>query len=870
MKYIKTLKIDIDKKNFEVIPSVQYDSNTRFLHIQLLNDSVPFDITGCSVILSGVKEDGNPIFNSCDIINSEIGFIQAEVTEQMNAIPGNIDCEIKIYDGKGVLTSKKFTIKVTASQTSRSVVSSNEFKALTDALNKVQAIDNKAEKAEVEKLSSQLDTKVSESDLEVERKRIDNFTRLAEGSTTGDAELIDARVGADSILYNNVGDAIRNQLDEKLEKYIKTLVNYTEILSNGIGSDKSLVSGLKRQKYSIDIGTEYLLVGNIVTDKSVDIMAQSTSGSNSGIIDETRVAKTSDGLQKIKFTAQYPYLFVTCSNENDFKLYKIDKRITTKEEVIEAVSNSKTINDLKNRNNLTVELLNNDINFTTEKEIESTATNTSTISKNGTYISEGSLKIFPTTPGKYYVIQGTSKYEKDDYGLFAFFKTNSFSDILMDTLVVVSKGEHSLNYIVQAPLNGNLLRISRGTFEIDDVKVYEYEKNEKTTNVQEMQKYKCFDDSAIKCSPYMWESIGWKTYNPRLNILMFNDFNDEHELLRETCEWFKYDEIFANRTISCVISQGDIVSLDHSSSTTWTTRAKNIVDIVNDIDKPFIFCNGNHDVGQDNTTSNFDVSTNRDIRYDNFFKPLLDRLNVTSGNRVVVDVNNPRSQYYYVDLEDNFGHKIRCFALDESEYPLIIDTDGQLKYSMCLIRTTDRERGNNTYYSEKQMNFLVSALQSCENDRLFILLNHIDMPTTDLRGSLSGSRECLHSIINGFINNTDVVATVNALENIPSYTINATFSNKSGEHPIIHFVGHYHKFEHTIIADAGNMNRVQTICGGTEGTGVMGKNSILRFGADIFSMDKDFSAYFLRFGYKYKAMAKDDGNHFIEQPLKLI
>ena len=200
MKYIKTLKIDIDKKNFEVIPSVQYDSNTRFLHIQLLNDSVPFDITGCSVILSGVKEDGNPIFNSCDIINSEIGFIQAEVTEQMNAIPGNIDCEIKIYDGKGVLTSKKFTIKVTASQTSRSVVSSNEFKALTDALNKVQAIDNKAEKAEVEKLSSQLVYKTNKTETNNIQGQIDALVLGAVGDGNN-AEVVQARTNVNGDQY---------------------------------------------------------------------------------------------------------------------------------------------------------------------------------------------------------------------------------------------------------------------------------------------------------------------------------------------------------------------------------------------------------------------------------------------------------------------------------------------------------------------------------------------------------------------------------------------------------------------------------------------------------------------------------------------
>lgn len=203
MKHIKTLKIDIDKKNFEVIPSVQYDSNTRFLHIQLLNNSVPCDITGCSVILSGVKEDGTSIFNSCDVINPEIAFIQAEITEQMNVIPGLIDCEIKIYDGEGVLTSKKFTIKVTASQTSRSVVSSNEFKALTDALNKVQAIDSKAEKAEVEKLTSQLDN-ITQQKLDKNAiLSMSNMGQDVKEAMTGGSVAV---VGKDTILAENIVD----------------------------------------------------------------------------------------------------------------------------------------------------------------------------------------------------------------------------------------------------------------------------------------------------------------------------------------------------------------------------------------------------------------------------------------------------------------------------------------------------------------------------------------------------------------------------------------------------------------------------------------------------------------------------------------
>ena len=72
-------------------------------------------------------------------------------------------------------------------------------------------------------IKEQLDTiekeKATKQEVDVERKRIDNFTSLSEGSTTGDAELIDARIGADGVTYSNIGNAIRTQnktLNEKL------------------------------------------------------------------------------------------------------------------------------------------------------------------------------------------------------------------------------------------------------------------------------------------------------------------------------------------------------------------------------------------------------------------------------------------------------------------------------------------------------------------------------------------------------------------------------------------------------------------------------------------------------------------------------
>lgn len=56
--------------------------------------------------------------------------------------------------------------------------------------------------------------------------RVDNIISLPEGSTTGDAELIDVRIGADSTKYANAGQAVRAQVND-LKSDIEAVYNRT-------------------------------------------------------------------------------------------------------------------------------------------------------------------------------------------------------------------------------------------------------------------------------------------------------------------------------------------------------------------------------------------------------------------------------------------------------------------------------------------------------------------------------------------------------------------------------------------------------------------------------------------------------------------
>lgn len=70
-----------------------------------------------------------------------------------------------------------------------------------------------------------------ENKIDIERSRIDNIIGLEKGSTTGDAELMDIRVGADAYTYPTAGDAVRGQILTVKEEIGGVTESYTDAKS---------------------------------------------------------------------------------------------------------------------------------------------------------------------------------------------------------------------------------------------------------------------------------------------------------------------------------------------------------------------------------------------------------------------------------------------------------------------------------------------------------------------------------------------------------------------------------------------------------------------------------------------------------------
>ena len=179
--------------------------------------------------------------------------IIGKLTQKNNGDFKLVDLADVDYDGTGKSAKQELENKIEEAKNSQTPYDDTEIKTdinniKTDLGTEELTTTSKKIKGAINDLSSQINKKANKTELAVERSRIDNFVTLPEGSTTGDAELIDARVGADGVIYPNLGDSIRTQF------------NSVDIVLNSITVDSSNLYDPKENeigKYLNSTGNKY-------------------------------------------------------------------------------------------------------------------------------------------------------------------------------------------------------------------------------------------------------------------------------------------------------------------------------------------------------------------------------------------------------------------------------------------------------------------------------------------------------------------------------------------------------------------------------------------------------------------------------------
>jgi len=129
-------------------------------------------------------------------------------TDTDTAYAGAGKCELRWVVGETLAKSIVYRTSVTESITGDSTVPSEYeswYEALLEHISEYEIASDQIE-------ANTRNIATNTNDIAVLNGRVDEITTLPEGSTTGDAELADIRVGADGTVYSNAGEAVRTQI----------------------------------------------------------------------------------------------------------------------------------------------------------------------------------------------------------------------------------------------------------------------------------------------------------------------------------------------------------------------------------------------------------------------------------------------------------------------------------------------------------------------------------------------------------------------------------------------------------------------------------------------------------------------------------
>lgn len=172
---------------FEV--TIKNGDSKRTIKLILLKNSEVLNLNNYTVVVAAKKIDGKDIFNTVRTIDAEAGICEVEISEQMLALDMDLPCEIVVYNSDGVVaSSSNFVIsKISSLKNEESIVSSNEFTALTKALSDVTYIKSNLVKKRDKNI------KINKDDLDIshddKKIKLINLSQEVHNALSGNASV---------------------------------------------------------------------------------------------------------------------------------------------------------------------------------------------------------------------------------------------------------------------------------------------------------------------------------------------------------------------------------------------------------------------------------------------------------------------------------------------------------------------------------------------------------------------------------------------------------------------------------------------------------------------------------------------------------